>query len=83
MSDFLAQVALGESLVPIGQLRFTQAGPRQYSTFIYDAAWTQSARAFAIQPDLLLESGPFHASGQAGDSALPQRQRMQLICWQM
>lgn len=66
MSDFLAQVALGESLVPIGQLRFTHAGPRQYSTFTYDAAWTQGARAFAIQPDLSLESGPFHASGQAG-----------------
>jgi serine/threonine-protein kinase HipA len=66
MSDFLAQVALGESLAPVGQLRFTQTGPRQYSTFTYDAAWTQSARAFAIQPDLSLESGPFHASGQAG-----------------
>ena len=57
MPDFLAQVALGESLVPIGQLRFTQAGPRQYSTLTYEAAWTQGARAFAIQPDLSLESG--------------------------
>jgi serine/threonine-protein kinase HipA len=66
MPDFLAKVPLGESLTPVGQLRFTQAGSRQYSTFTYDAAWTQSARAFAIQPDLSLESGPFHPSGQAG-----------------
>ncbi len=68
MSDFLAQVALGESLVPVGQLRFTQAGPRQFSTFTYDAAWTEDARAFAIQPDLALESGPFHGSGQGGNA---------------
>ena len=68
MSDFMAQVALGESLVPVGQLRFTQAGPRQFSTFIYDAAWTDDARAFAIQPDLTLESGPYHASGQGGNA---------------
>lgn len=73
MADFLAHVALGEGLVPVGQLRFTQAGPRQFSTFTYDAAWTEDARAFAIQPDLSLESGPFHASGQGGNArdALP------------
>ena len=68
MSDYIAQVALGESLVPVGQLRFTQAGPRQFSTFAYDAAWTEDARAFAIQPDLSLESGPFHSSGQGGNA---------------
>lgn len=68
MADFLAHVALGEGLVPVGQLRFTQAGPRQFSTFTYDAAWIEDARAFAIQPSLSFESGPFHVSGQGGNA---------------
>jgi serine/threonine-protein kinase HipA len=76
MSDFLAQVAIGESLVPIGQLRFTQAGPRQYSTFTYDAAWTQSARAFAIQPDLSLESGLSGLSNKAAESRTAERSNL-------
>ena len=64
MADFLAHVALGETLASIGQLRFTQTGPRQFSTFAYDAAWPEDPRAFAIQPDYPLEGGPFHTSGQ-------------------
>lgn len=67
MADFLAQVALGESLTPVGQLRFTHAGPRQFSTFSYDAAWIENPRAFAIEPDFPLDAGPFHRSGQPGD----------------
>lgn len=66
MPDFTAHVALGESLTPVGQLRFTQAGPRQFSTFSYDAAWSENPRAFALQPDLPFEGGPFHTSGQPG-----------------
>lgn len=73
MPDFRAQVALGESLAPVGQLRFTQAGPRQFSAFSYDAAWLNNPRAFAVQPDFPLEAGTFHTPGQAGNSrdALP------------
>jgi serine/threonine-protein kinase HipA len=73
MPDFRAQVALGESLVPVGQLRFTQAGPRQFSAFSYDAAWRHNPRAFAVQPAFPLEAGTFHTSGQPGNSldALP------------
>ena len=67
MAEFSAQVALGESLSPVGQLRFTHTGPRQFSTFIYDAAWIANPRAFAIQPDFPLEGGPFHQSGQPGN----------------
>lgn len=67
MPDFAAHVALGESLTPVGQLRFTQVGPRQFSTFSYDAAWTENPRAFALQPDLPFEGGPFHTSGQPGN----------------
>ncbi len=33
MADFVAHVALGESLTSVGQLRFTHVGPRQFSTF--------------------------------------------------
>lgn len=67
MTDFSAQVALGQSLTPVGQLRFTHAGPRQFSTFSYDPAWIENPRSFAIEPDLSLEAGPFHRSGQSGN----------------
>lgn len=66
MTDFAARVALGESLTPVGQLRFTHAGPRQFSTFSYDPAWIENPRAFAIEPDFSLDAGPFHRSGQGG-----------------
>jgi serine/threonine-protein kinase HipA len=67
MPDFNAHVALGESLIPVGQLRFTQAGPRQFSTFAYDPAWIEHPRAFAVQPTFPLEAGPFHTSSQSGN----------------
>jgi serine/threonine-protein kinase HipA len=67
MPDYTAHVVLGESLTPVGQLRFTQAGPRQFSTFAYEAAWIENPRAFAVQPTLPLEGGPFHAAGQPGN----------------
>ncbi len=67
MADFIAHVALGESRISVGQLRFTHAGPRQFSTFAYDAEWVEYPRAFAIQPDFPLEAGRFHTSGQPGN----------------
>lgn len=67
MTDFLAHVALGEGLTPVGQLRYTHSGPRQFSVFSYDSAWVENARAFPLQPDLPLQGGSFHASGQSGD----------------
>ena len=67
MTDFHAHVALGESRTPVGQLRYTHAGPRQFSVFSYAAAWVKDPRAFPLQPDLPLEGGPFHASGQSGN----------------
>jgi hypothetical protein len=67
MIDFIAHVALGESLTPVGQLRFTHAGPRQFSTFSYDPAWIGNPRALAIEPDFSLEAGLFHRSGQPGN----------------
>jgi serine/threonine-protein kinase HipA len=73
MSEFSARVVLGERPVPVGQLRFTQTGPRQFSTFSYDPAWTKDPRAFILQPDMPFEGGPFHASAQPGNvgDALP------------
>ncbi|QKK33330.1 type II toxin-antitoxin system HipA family toxin (plasmid) [Rhizobium indicum] len=67
MPDINAHVVLGESLTPVGKLRFTQAGPRQYSTFAYDPAWIEHPRAFAVQPSFAFEAGPFHTSGQPGN----------------
>lgn len=73
MADFSAQVALGESLIPVGHLRFTQSGSRQFSTFTYDQIWSDNQQAFAIEPALPLEGGPFHTSGKPGHmrDALP------------
>jgi serine/threonine-protein kinase HipA len=67
MPDFVAHVALGEGLAPVGQLRFTQLGPRQFSTFTYGSAWLENPRAFALQPEFVMEGGPFHASAQPGN----------------
>jgi len=67
MPEFNAHVALGEGLTRVGQLRFTQTGPRQFSTFAYNADWIENPRAFAIQPDFSLEASPFHTSGQSGN----------------
>ncbi len=66
MTDFSAQVALGEGLTKVGRLRFTHAGPRQFSNFTYDPDWVEDERAFALQPDLPLDGGAFYASGQPG-----------------
>lgn len=73
MTDFSAQVGLGEKLTPVGTLHFTRSGPRQYSTFAYDPEWAGSSQAFAIEPALPLEGGPFHTSGKPGHQrdALP------------
>lgn len=67
MAEFAAQAVLGESETLVGRLRFTRAGPRQFSTFEYDPTWIGSPRAFAIQPSLTLDAGPFHTAGQAGN----------------
>lgn len=66
MDEFLAHVVLGDSRAPVGELRFTHAGPRQFSTFAYSPAWLENPHAFAVQPDFPLEGGPFHTSGQPG-----------------
>jgi serine/threonine-protein kinase HipA len=73
MPDFRADVALGESLMPVGQLRFTRAGPNQFSVFSYDTAWIDNPRAFAVQPDFPVQTGAFDISGQPGNTrdALP------------
>lgn len=67
MTDFSAQVVLGESLTPVGQLRFKQTGQRQFSTFSYDPTWIKNPRAFTLQPDMPFEGGPFYAAAQPGN----------------
>lgn len=68
MADSHTHVALGESLTPVGLLRFSEVGPRQFSTFAYDPRWRDNPRAFAIMPGMPLAGGVFHASGQSGDA---------------
>lgn len=68
MSEQTARVALGNGLATVGSLKFTRAGPRQFSTFSYDASWRDDPRAFAIQPDYATDAGPFHSSAAGGDT---------------
>ena len=68
MADYRAKVALGEALVPVGQLRFTRDGSRQYSSFAYDVDWIEDPRRFALSPDMPLDSGPYHHSSQQGEA---------------
>lgn len=73
MADAFAQVVLGESLMRVGQLRFTRSGPRQFSTFSYDPEWTTNPKGFPVAPTVPLEGGTFHTSGKQGQmhDALP------------
>ncbi|AXK41314.1 type II toxin-antitoxin system HipA family toxin [Erythrobacter aureus] len=64
MARFSSQVALGEGLLPVGQLHFTSEASRQFSTFSYSSEWTAHKQAFALAPSLPLEGGPYHAAGQ-------------------
>lgn len=68
MSEQTARVALGNGLTPVGTLRFTRTGPRQFSAFSYDATWRDDPRAFAIQPDYAPDGGPYHSSAAGGDT---------------
>jgi serine/threonine-protein kinase HipA len=68
MTEYYARVALGEGLTRVGELRFTQTGPRQFSIFTYDPAWAKDPRAFALQPNMPFDGGPFHASAQSGNA---------------
>jgi serine/threonine-protein kinase HipA len=68
MSEQTARVVLGNGLTTVGSLRSTRTGPRQFSTFSYDASWRDNARAFAIQPDYAPDGGPFHSSAAGGDT---------------
>lgn len=73
MARFFAKVALGETLIKVGQLHFTADGPRQFSTFSYAPEWTENPKAFPLSPDLAIEASPFHAAGrrEALTDALP------------
>jgi len=66
MTEYYARVALGEGLTRVGELRFTKAGPRQFSIFAYDPAWSKDPRAVALQPSMPFDGGPYHASAQSG-----------------
>ena len=48
MTEFSAKVVLGESLTLVGQLRFTQTGPRQFSTFSYDPTWMKDPHSIVL-----------------------------------
>jgi serine/threonine-protein kinase HipA len=68
MSEYYARIALGEGLTRVGELRFTKTGPRQFSVFTYDAAWSNNPHAFALQPNMPVDRGPYHASAQSGEA---------------
>lgn len=63
-----ALVHLGDSLVPVGRLRFSHEPGRQHSEFRYLDTWIEDRRSFALAPNLPLGLAPFYAStGSGGD----------------
>ncbi|SFD95313.1 hypothetical protein SAMN04488523_1048 [Sulfitobacter brevis] len=48
----VTHVCLGNALLPVGKLRFTQEPRRQYSEFQNFESWINDALAFAIAPRL-------------------------------
>jgi len=59
-----AIVALGESKIEVGRLRFTSDGRRQHAAFIYSDGWLSNPRRFALAPGYPLGSAPIHTSGR-------------------
>ena len=66
-------VFLGQSMLPVGELRFENDGARQFSSFRYAQSWLEQPGAFALAPDLPLEEAPQVRSGRRDSirSALP------------
>ena len=51
------RVCVGQVAKPAGQLTFVKDGRREYSVFVYAAAWLSDRDRFAISPDLPLIQG--------------------------
>ncbi|MDF3417345.1 type II toxin-antitoxin system HipA family toxin [Sulfitobacter sp. KE29] len=68
----VTHVCLGNALLPVGKLRFTQGSRRHHSEFQYFEGWLNDARAFAIAPHLPLRIAPSYvtkaSSGDQRDS---------------
>ena len=68
-------MALNGEDVPVGRLWSRVRNGRESASFAYEAAWLENPRRFALEPALLLASGPFHTPpekalfGALGDSA--------------
>ncbi|TCO69089.1 type II toxin-antitoxin system HipA family toxin [Rhodovulum euryhalinum] len=61
-----ANVCIGDTLLPVGQMHFTHEKGRQYSEFRYLESWVEDARGFSLSPTLRLGLAPFYASMGAG-----------------
>ena len=59
-----AQVAIGEKLIPVGELRFTRDGARQHSVFTYGESWIENDASFQLSPELELRPGTHYANGK-------------------
>ena len=68
-----ADVVIGESLAPVGELVFETDGRRQTSMFRYADAWLDNPAGFALAPTMPLSTTPFFAAATAENSraALP------------
>ena len=68
-------MALNGEDVPVGRLWSRVRNGRESASFAYEAAWLENPWRFALEPALLLASGPFHTPpekalfGAVGDSA--------------
>lgn len=67
------RVTIGESTLPVGELRFETDGRRQTSVFRYAMEWLEHPGRFAISPTLPLAETAFYFAGGGDDAraALP------------
>lgn len=67
------EVTIGESTMPVGELRFETDGRRQTSVFRYANRWLESPAPFAIAPTMPLADAVFYSAASRDQlrSALP------------
>ena len=64
----VAQVVLGESMIPVGRLVFETDGRRAHSSFRYDDRWLANEISFDLAPSLPRGRSDFHASAGGRES---------------
>lgn len=65
-------VCIGQAGIPVGILTYIKQGPRENTSFAYDAGWLKSTHGFQVSPDLhLTPDRQFRKAPSKDDSVFP------------